>query len=151
MKVFRSHLKVRSYELDSFGHANHAVFLNYLEQARFEALDSAGFSYGTIQARGWSIHVVKAQIDFLAELKLDDALEIETWVTSYSRTSMVLAQRILRSRKGVGTPVGAPVGTPAVEPIVASRSEVMGVWIGENGRPMRVPAGLKEGLGTPPT
>jgi YbgC/YbaW family acyl-CoA thioester hydrolase len=139
MKVFRSHLKVRSYELDSFGHTNHAVFLNYLEQARFEALASAGFSYGAIQARGWAIHVVRAEIDYLAELRLDDALEIETWITGYRRTSMGLAQRILRSREGVE---GA---------VIASKSVVVGVWIGENGRPMRVPPAVKEGMGTPPT
>ncbi len=138
MNVFRSHLKVRSYELDSFGHVNHAVFLNYLEQGRFEALASAGFSYGAIQARGWAIHVVRAEIDYLAELELDDALEIETWITGYRRTSMVLAQRIFRSREGSG------------EPVLAAKSEVIGVWIGENGRPMRVPPAVKEGMGTPP-
>jgi acyl-CoA thioester hydrolase len=139
LKVFRSHLKVRSYELDSFGHANHAVFLNYLEQARFEALASAGFSYGAIQARGWAIHVVRAEIDYLAELKLDDALEIETWISGYRRTSMMLSQRIFRSREG------------QAEAVLASRSIVVGVWIGENGRPMRVPPGVKDGMGTPPS
>ncbi len=138
MKVFRCHIRVRSYELDSFGHANHAVFLNYLEQARFEALASAGFSYGAIQARGWAIHVVRAEIDYLAELKLDDSLEIETWITGYRRTSMDLVQRILRSREG------------SDEVVIASRSKVIGVWIGENGRPMRVPPQVREGMGTPP-
>jgi acyl-CoA thioesterase FadM len=81
--------------------------------------------------------VVRAEIDYLAELKLDDAMEIETWITGYRRTSMVLAQRILRTRAGM----------PA--PVVASRSKVVAVWIGQNGRPMRVPPGVEEGMGTP--
>ncbi|MSR36396.1 MAG: hypothetical protein EXR95_07100 [Gemmatimonadetes bacterium] len=33
--VFESRFKVRSYELDGFAHMNHAVFLNWFEQARF--------------------------------------------------------------------------------------------------------------------
>ena len=31
-------IDVRRPELDSFGHVNHAVFLTYLEHARFEAM-----------------------------------------------------------------------------------------------------------------
>ena len=32
----RFEFNVRGYELDSFGHVNNAVYLNYLEQARWE-------------------------------------------------------------------------------------------------------------------
>ena len=137
MKVFRSQLRVRAYELDSFGHANHAVFLNYLEQARFEALAAGGFSYEEIQARGWAIHVVRVEVDYRAELMLDDALEIETWIADYRRTTMVFGQRILRSR-------GDAEGS-----VIASESQVVAVWIGENRRPMRVPAEMRVALGAP--
>ncbi len=34
-------LKVRFSELDPYGHVNHAVYLNYLEIGRIEALDRA--------------------------------------------------------------------------------------------------------------
>ena len=34
--------------------------------------------------------------------------------------------------------------------VLAAKSEVIGVWIGENGRPMRVPPAVKDGMGTPP-
>ena len=134
--VFRTELEVRSYELDSFRHANHAVFLNYLEQARFEALRAGGFSYSDIQTRGWGIHVVRMEIDYTAELKLGDAFMIETWIHAYRRTSMVLAQRITRHR-------------PGHPDTVASESRVTVVWIGENGRPMRVPAEARAALGEP--
>jgi len=39
MKKFTQSLKVRSYELDSQGHVNYAVYLNYLEYARVSVLE----------------------------------------------------------------------------------------------------------------
>ena len=38
MPVAEVVIEVRTSELDSFGHVNHAVYLNYFEHARFEAL-----------------------------------------------------------------------------------------------------------------
>lgn len=134
--VFSTELAVRSYELDSFRHANHAVFLNYLEQARFEALRAGGFSYDDIQGRGWAIHVVRLEIDYTAELRLGDVFTVQTWIHGYRRTSMILAQRIVRRRDGL-------------EPVVAAESRVTAVWIGESGRPMRVPAEARAALGEP--
>ena len=130
-------ITVRTPELDSFGHVNHAVFLNYLEQARFEALAAGGFSYDNIQDRGWAIHVVRVEVDYRAELRLGDELEIKTWISDYRRTTMVFAQQILRSRGNVE------------DAVIAAESKVVGVWIGTDGRPMRVPPEMKEALGAP--
>jgi len=136
MKLFEAEIRVRSYELDSFRHANHAVFLNYLEEARFETLREAGFTYADIQSRGWAIHVVRLEIDYLSELRLADPLRVQTRIHAYRRTSMSFAQRILRERDGE-------------DPTVAAEAVITAVWIGENGRPMRVPDEAREALGEP--
>ena len=44
-------LAVRTSELDSFGHVNHAVHLSYLEHARFHALKEAGFDESMVVKR----------------------------------------------------------------------------------------------------
>jgi YbgC/YbaW family acyl-CoA thioester hydrolase len=36
--MFEFKVEVRGYELDSFGHVNNAVYLNYFEQARWDIL-----------------------------------------------------------------------------------------------------------------
>jgi len=130
--VSRSLVEVRSYELDSFGHANHAVFLNYLEFARFEALRHAGFPYQEIVARGWGVYVVRAEVDYLKEACLGDRLEILTWADSYKRSSMVLAQQIVRADQ------------PDEE---IARGRITAVWVDGDRRPMRVPVALREALG----
>ena len=49
--VAETTIGVRMSELDSFGHVNHAVFLNYFEHARFEALERAGFAWSVLGAK----------------------------------------------------------------------------------------------------
>jgi len=122
---------VRTSELDSFGHVNHAVYLNYFEHARFEALADAGFSWGTLAERGWAIFVVRIEVDYLAEAGREDRLLIRTWAHSFRRTSMVLAQEMLR----------------AEDPDTAvARAKVTAVWIGPDRKPIRVPPDVREGL-----
>ena len=123
---------VRSYELDSFSHVNHAVFLNYLEYARFEALRTGGLSREVMAARGWSVYVVRIEVDYVKEARMDDRLLVRTQLAGYRRTSMVLKQEIVR---------------PGDEEELLIRAEVHAVWVGTDGRPMRVPAEVKAALG----
>jgi acyl-CoA thioester hydrolase len=124
-------ITVRSPEIDSFGHVNHAVFLNYLEHARYEALESAGLSWPLLAELNWRIFVVRMEVDYLAEAKRGDELVIRTWAERFRRTTMVLAQEILRGDD---------------RQAVVARAQVTAVWIGPNRRPMRVPEGVREGL-----
>lgn len=124
---------VRSSELDSFGHVNHAVFLNYFEHARFEALEAAGFSWGVLEERDWAIYVVRIEVDYVAEARRGDRLQARTWADSFRRTSMVLAQTLDRlEADGQRTRV--------------AEARVVAVWIGPDGKPMRVPEDVRDGL-----
>lgn len=127
-------LAVRTSELDSFGHVNHAVYLTYFEHARFQALKEAGFDWDVLDARSWAIFVVRIEVDYLAEAKREDELLIHTWADSFRRTSMILAQEIVRA-DGSGT--------------VVARAKVTAVWIGPNRKPIRVPEEVREGLTQP--
>jgi YbgC/YbaW family acyl-CoA thioester hydrolase len=125
---------VRSYELDSFGHANHAVFLNYLEHGRFEALRQAGLPYGSIVGRGWGVFVVRVEVDYLSEARLDDELLVRTWPVVYRRSSLILGQEIVRR------------DDPTQR---VARAKVTTVWVGTDRRPMRLPPEVREALGEP--
>ena len=135
---------VRSSELDSFGHVNHAVFLSYLEHARFEALEAAGFSWSVLETRGWGVYVVRIEVDYLAEARRGDRLLVRTRAESFRRTSMVLVQEIVRrGRRGAG-PAGSGAASGGEERVVQAR--VTAVWIGPDKRPMRVPDEVRSGL-----
>ena len=132
--VSETRIGVRTSELDSFGHVNHAVYLTYFEHARFEALTRAGFSWSVLEERGWAIFVVRVEVDYLAEAKREDRLLIRTWAESFRRTSMVLAQEMVRD-DGSAT--------------VVSRARVTAVWIGPDRKPVRVPDEVRRGLTRP--
>lgn len=130
--VAETTVEVRSYELDSFGHANHAVFLNYLEFARFEALREGGFPYEELVARGWGVYVVRVEIDYVSEARLGQRLDIRTWAQASRRTSLVLGQEI-RAQDDPDRAI--------------ARALVTTVWVGPDRRPMRVPDEVREALG----
>ena len=90
---FETRIACRPYELDSFGHINHSVYLNYFEQARWEALAAGGFSYDALQARGWEVHVVRIEVDFRSEVRLGDQLCIKTWVDRHRRSASILRRK----------------------------------------------------------
>jgi len=134
--VAETAITVRSGEIDSFGHVNHAVFLHYLEHARVEALETAGFAWQALADRNWQLYVVRVEVDYVAEARRGDRLRVRTWADGFRRTTMTLAQEIVRE------------DDPAA---VVARARVTTVWIGPDRRPMRVPdevrAGLTDGSG----
>jgi YbgC/YbaW family acyl-CoA thioester hydrolase len=130
--VAETPITVRSPEIDSFGHVNHAVFLHYLEHARYEALEAAGLSWPVLAERDWRIFVVRIEVDYVSEAKRGDRLVVRTWAESFRRTTMVLAQEIVRED----------------DPLVTvARARVTAVWMGPDRRPMRVPEDVRAGLG----
>lgn len=129
MEPVRSHFQVRSYELDSFGHLNHAAFLNYFEQARFDALEACGWPIARILENDWGIYVVRMQVEYKAEAQWGDQLTVETWVSEVRGSSMTLAQEAIRQ-----------------DDVLSASASVVGVWIGANRKPMRMPLELREAL-----
>lgn len=95
MKPHVSRFRVRSYELDSLGHANHAVYLNWFEHARMELLESLGFPLDELLRRQWLPTVVRIEVDYRAEARQGEELRVETVVAEEKRTSFVVEQRLL--------------------------------------------------------
>jgi YbgC/YbaW family acyl-CoA thioester hydrolase len=131
-RVFESRFQVRSYELDGFAHMNHAVWLNWFEQARFDVFEAGGFPAPEIQGRGWGVYVVKLEVEFLKEARFGDELLIRSWVEDVARSSMTFHQ------------VAAPAGQPEV---ASAEARVRAVWIGPDRRPARIPAEVRAALG----
>jgi acyl-CoA thioester hydrolase len=130
--VFESRFKVRSYELDGFAHVNHTVFLNWFEQARFDAFEAGGFPAAEIQERNWGVYVVELEVRYLKEARLGEELVVNTRVAELGRSSMVFHQ--------TATHLDAP-GEVSVE------ARVRAVFIGVDGRPARIPQEVRAALG----
>ena len=124
-KTYRSEIQVRGYELDSFGHVNHAVYVSYCEHARWELLTEEGIHLETFKEwKRWPI-IAGIQLQYLKPTYLNDRLVIETQVIEFRRSSFVFEQRILRE--------GVPV----------AKATVNAVMVNEEGRPAGIPEPLQ--------
>jgi acyl-CoA thioester hydrolase len=67
---------VRGYELDTQGHLNQAVYLQYAEHARWELLRAAGVGQDKLLATGVGPVVLETTIKYLRELRGGDEVSV---------------------------------------------------------------------------
>ena len=101
MSHFIHRLEVRFRDCDPMGHANNAVYLTYLEQARFAHWRSL-WGFGTPQLPPGLPGVILARVecDYRRPTKYGDTLEIRLTVAEIGRTSFRYA---IRDRRRTGT------------------------------------------------
>jgi acyl-CoA thioester hydrolase len=123
-------LKVRHYEVDQYGHVNHAQYVHYLEVARIEALDALGLSLAEMRRQGYLILAADLSVKYLAPARSGDTLEIVTFVREIrgARSIWIQEVREAESRRTLVT------------------AEVTGAFATEDGRPSRAPDSFREKL-----
>lgn len=89
--------RVRSYELDSFGHVNNAVYLNYLEFARMEYLLQNGLSFTDFTKWDRIPYVTKAEIEYKSSARVHDVLEIRGTISQWKRVSFAIHYEIFNT------------------------------------------------------
>lgn len=124
----QTNLRVRFYELDMYGHVNHAVYVHYFETARIELLDSIGFGLDRLAEDDTQLVVIALATRFLGAAMLSDQLTIETAQVETGRVRSTWAQRV---RRGEATLVTQHVQFATTD---------------GSGRPRRMPAALAEAL-----
>ena len=84
-RVYRRRFRVRGYELSATGHVHDSVFLNYVQQAAFEASADAGYDTRQYHAMGTIWVIRKQTIAYLSPLAFGDVVEVKTWVSDFRR------------------------------------------------------------------
>ncbi|WP_378731446.1 acyl-CoA thioesterase [Nocardia brasiliensis] len=74
--TFSVPIVVRGYELDTQGHLNQAVYLQYAEHARWELLRAAGLPQDKLIASGIGPVVLETTIKYLRELRSGDEVTV---------------------------------------------------------------------------
>lgn len=114
-------LTVRPYECDSYGHVNHAVYVNYLEHARMQFLHAAGFDYKGLIAAGFFTVIARLDISYRSPAYADETLVIETESVDTRRIGGTFHQVIRRGET------------------VVAEAEVHWCVVNGEGRPARPP------------
>jgi acyl-CoA thioester hydrolase len=95
-KLFYYPILIKEGHLDTFGHVNNAVYLQILEEARWDLLTQNGYGLNKIIESRIGPTILEIKINFLKELKLRDEVMIETQLISYKKKIGVIAQKMLR-------------------------------------------------------
>jgi acyl-CoA thioester hydrolase len=86
--VFAHRLEVRFRDCDPMGHVNNAVYLTYLEQARFAHWRALwGFSLEDLPAGSPGVILAHAEIDYKRPVRSGETLEVRIGVAGLGRTS----------------------------------------------------------------
>jgi acyl-CoA thioester hydrolase len=87
-------VRVRTYELDSFGHVNNSVYLNYFEEARSEYLKQLGVSFDDFARVGVQLVIVESYVKYLSPARYGELLRIDGSVTEFKAATLTLGYEI---------------------------------------------------------
>ena len=125
-------LRVYYEDTDAAGIVYYANYLKFAERGRTEMMRDLGFAHSEIaEATGIVFTVRRFSADYRAAARLDDALTVETRIAEIGAATLSLDQQIRRGG----------------ETIVAL--DVLVACVGRDGRPRRVPPGLRAALMKP--
>lgn len=74
--TFRIPIVVRSYELDTLGHVNHAVYHQYAEVARMNGFRAAGCDWDGLMVRRTAPVLLSTTVNFRRELRANEEIEV---------------------------------------------------------------------------
>ena len=121
-KNFTHKVKVYYEDTDAGGVVYYANYLNFLERARTEAINSLGLSNKKIKENFGALIIVKScNIDYKKSAHLEDELNIRSFVKSITKTSFSMMQIITRGQD------------------IIAEAKVHLVFVNNLGKPVKIP------------
>jgi len=125
-------LRVYYEDTDAAGIVYYANYLKFAERGRTEMMRALGFAHSGIHAETGIVFTVRRLgADYRMPARLDDALTVATRIVEIGAATVLLDQQICRDGS------------------VLVALDVLVACVGRDGRPRRVPAGLRAALASP--
>jgi len=144
--VFESFVRVRFHEVDSLGHVNNAVYLEYLEQSAIDHAVATGLDVDRLKTFGGRFVAHRHDIDYLRPAFADDVLRIVTWLDEPQGARVTRHYVVAKDH---ASPPGTVFvgrlkrgGDDAAGESLVVRATTEWVFTNEQGRPRRIPPDL---------
>lgn len=96
-----SRQRVQFHELDAVQHVNHAVYLEWAEQAWFDALRAAGERPEGLSASGWRARQAGHEIQYFASALDNETIETVSWLSQIEANALEWTHEIYNADKRV--------------------------------------------------
>jgi acyl-CoA thioester hydrolase len=127
--VHRFPIRVYYEDTDAAGIVYYANYLKFIERARTEMMRRFGVEHEKArQTEGTAFIVRRAELEFLAPARLDDALIVETRIVDVGGATIRLTQDVRRAH------------------VLLVRAVILVATVGRQGRPVRLPPPLRAAL-----
>jgi acyl-CoA thioester hydrolase len=108
--TFFAEVTVRGYELDTQGHLNQAVYLQYAEHARWELLRAAGLPQEKLLASGVGPVALEVTVRFLRELRGGDEVRVTCRFAYGEGKTFMVEQQIVMDDGTVAAEISGVAG-----------------------------------------
>ena len=125
---YRSRHVVQSYELDPLDRVHHAIFLNWIEQAYYNAIGLAGHPLEQLRDGDWMVFQGGHDIEFFTPARNHDEIETVSWICEIGKVRGAWTHEIYESRN---------------ETLLA-RDYSLGIFVNADGKPTAAPGSLIE-------
>ncbi|MBM9500383.1 acyl-CoA thioesterase [Leptospira sp. 201903071] len=100
IKLFSHILKVRWVDLDENGHVNNGIYQSYFDEARRAAFEDAGFDMNDLRKRQVGPVILRAELDYKAELKYPENVKLTTRFEPHKGSRVLVVQDLYRESDG---------------------------------------------------
>ncbi|MFJ3102934.1 acyl-CoA thioesterase [Streptomyces sp. NPDC086835] len=108
--TFFADVTVRGYELDTQGHLNQAVYLQYAEHARWELLRAAGLPQEKLLASGVGPVALEVTVKFLRELRGGDQVRVTCRFVYSEGKTFAVEQQIVKDDGTIAAEISGVAG-----------------------------------------
>ncbi|HEY7322176.1 MAG TPA: acyl-CoA thioesterase [Candidatus Binatia bacterium] len=127
---YRCRRQVQSYELDPLGRAHHTVFFNWIEQAYYNAIRSAGHPLEELRAQDRMVFQGGHEIEYFGAARDNDEIEIVSWICEVGKVRGAWIHEIYEARTNT----------------LLARDYSLGIFVNASGKPVAAPTSLLDDI-----
>ena len=128
-KEFKYEIKIYYEDTDAGGVVYYSNYLNFLERARTEMIETVGLSNKKLLEENKTLIIVKScNIEYVSPAKLEDKITIYSSIESFSKASFVIIQNIIK------------------DDTLIVKAKLKLVTVNQEGKPIKIPSILEKKL-----
>ncbi len=130
MKFFYDiQFKTRYAETDQMGYIHHSIYAQYFEMGRIEFMNHIGISYKNMEKNGIILPVYTLHTKYLLPLTFDELITVRTRIKYLKGVRLAFDYEVFNEEK-----------------LLSTEGEVVLIFAGANGKPLRPPKEYVEKL-----